>query len=127
MAYLNYFLQFKAFQDKNPSNNPSLTNLSWVRNIQGAPVDAQASQILTIAAGATVAIIPSGSSKKFLYVESSAATDAILNGTITLTIQPVVIGTSVQPGSLLLNSLITQLSLHNPGTDPVTVFVAHAE
>jgi len=127
MAFLNYFLQFKAVADKSASNSPSLTNLNWVRDVQGVQVSAQSGQFLTIAAGATVAVIPASSTKKFLYLESSGALDAILNGSVTLTIQPVVIGSSTQPGSLLLNSLITQLSLHNTGANPVTVFVAHAE
>lgn len=127
MAYLNYFLQFKAFADKIPSNNPSLANLSWVRDAQGIPVDDQSGQFMTIAAGATVEVIPAASSKKFLYLESSGALAVTLNGSIVLTIQPVVIGSATQPGSLLLNSSITQLSLQNNGSDAVTVFVAHAE
>lgn len=127
MAFLNYFLQFKVFADKNPSNSPNLTALNWVRDIQGVSVDDQSAQVLTIPANSTVSVIPAASAKKFLYLEASAALDVKINNVATVTVAPVVIGSGTSPGSLLLNAVITQLDVTNNGTDDVTIFVASAE
>lgn len=127
MAFLNYFLQFKIFADKNPSNSPNLTALNWVRDIQGVSVDDQSAQVFTIPASSTVSVIPAASAKKFLYLEASAALSVKINNTAIVPIAPVVIGSGSSPGSLLLTALITQLDVTNNGTDDVTIFVASAE
>ena len=127
MAYLNYFLQFKAFADKNPSNSPNLTVMDWVRDVQGVAVVNQSSQYLTILASGSVTVFTSAS-KKFLYLETSANVNAAINGAAPLTVSPLTIGSSVSPGSLLLTCALTSLVITNPSsTDAITVFVASAE
>lgn len=128
MAYLNYFLQFKVFADKNPSNSPNLVNLDWVRDVQGVAVANQSGQVFTIPASGSITVFTSAT-KKFAYIEADAALQLGINGSATpLTISPVVIGSSSQPGSFMFNGLLTALILTNPSsTDPVNVFVASAE
>lgn len=127
MAFLNYFLQFKAFSDKKPSNSPNLTNMNWVRDVQGIAVNNQSSQVFTIPASGSITVF-SSATKKFLYVEADANLRLTINGATALTIAPVVIGSSSQPGSFLMNGALTALILTNPSsTDPVDVFVASAE
>ena len=127
MAYLNYFLQFKAFADKNPSNSPSLSNMNWVRDVQGVVVTNQSSQYLTIPASGVVTVFTSAA-KKFLYLETSANVSATINGTAPLTVSPLTIGTVVSPGSLMLTSTVASLVLTNPSsTVAITIFVACAE
>lgn len=127
MAFLNYFLQFKSVSDKIPSNSPNLTTMDWVRDIQGVIVENQSAQVLTIPASGSVTVF-TAANKKFLYVEADAALQAEINGSATLNIAPVVIGSSSQPGSLLLNGAVTALILTNlSSTLAVDVFVASAE
>lgn len=127
MPFLNYFLQFKSFADKKPSNSPNLTNMNWVRDVQGIQVDNQSAQVIEIPANGTVTVF-SGAAKKFAYIEADADLDIAINGGDPLTIKPVVIGSSTQPGSFLINASLASLVLSNPSsTDPVSVFVAHAE
>lgn len=127
MAFLNYFLQFKAFADKNSSNSPNLTNMNWVRDVKGVTVDNQSSQVLTIPANGSVTVF-TGATKKFAYVEADADLNVAINGGAALLIKPLVIGTSSAPGSLLVTATLTSLVLSNPSsTDEVSVFVASAE
>lgn len=127
MAYLNYFLQFKAFADKKPSNSPSLALANWVRDAQGVVVDNVATQFLTIPASGSVTVFTSAA-KKLAYVEADAPLNLVINGSANLSIAPVVIGGSAQPGSFFINASLAALILTNPSsTDEVTVFVAHAE
>lgn len=128
MAFLNYFLQFKSFADKKPSNSPNLTNMNWVRDVQGVPVENQSAQVITIPASGSVTVF-TAAAKKFAYVEADADLEVTVNGAAApLTIKPVVIGTSSAPGSFLINAALASLVLHNPSTtDEVSVFVAHAE
>lgn len=128
MAYLNYFLQFKAFSDKKPSNSPNLTVVNWSRDVQGVPVTNQLSQVLTIPASGSVTLF-SSANKKFAYIEADANLHIGINGSGTpVVISPVVIGTNSCPGSFLMNGTLTALVLTNPSSsDPVEVFVTHAE
>jgi hypothetical protein len=128
MAYLNYFLQFKAFADKNLSNSPSLSLTNWVRNVQGVAVDNVATQYMEIPASGSITVF-TAASKTFAYVEADAPLALTINGASTpLTITPVVIGSTTQPGSFLINASLTSLVLTNPSTtDAVGIFVAHAE
>ncbi len=127
MPFFNYFFSLQCVSDRKPSNNPSLTNFKWVRDIQGVSVENPSSQTLTIAPSGVTTVF-TGSAKKFLYVESDAQVNLTINGIAGLSIKPIVIGTSTQPGSLLLNSAIASLILTNPSsTDPLDIFVATSE
>lgn len=127
MAFLSYFLQFKASADKKPSNSPSLSSMSWVRDVQGVAIDNQSSQVLTIPANGYVTVF-TGANKKFAYVEADKTVDMTINGAAALSISPVVIGSTSQPGSFLINAVLTELIIANPSTtDEVTVFVASVE
>jgi hypothetical protein len=127
MAFLNYFLQFKAFADKNTSNSPNLTNMNWVRDVKGVTVNNQSSQVLTIPASGSVTVF-TGATKKFAYVESDENLNVAINGAAALQIKPLVVGTSTEPASLLVTATLTSLVLTNPSsTDPVSVFIASAE
>lgn len=128
MAFLNYFLQFKTFADKNPSNSPNLTLINWIRDVQGVSVENQAAQVLTIAPNSTISVF-SAANKKFLYLEADLDLQLKINGSSDhMTVSPVVIGSSTQPGSFLINGALTSLILTNPSTtDSVDVFIASAE
>lgn len=127
MPYLNYFLQFKVFADKKPSNNPSLALTNWIRDVQGVSVENVVTQYLTIPASGSITVFTSAT-KKFAYVEADADLQVAVNGGSAITIKPVVIGSAKQPGSFLINASLTALVITNPSsTSEVNVFVANAE
>lgn len=127
MATLNYLLQMKATADKKPSNSPNLTIFGVVRDIQGVVAGNPSSESITIPASGSITVFTSAT-KKMAYVEADKPATLLINGSATLTITPVVIGSSTQPGCMLINSALTSLTITNPSaTDALNVFVASIE
>jgi hypothetical protein len=126
MALFNYFLQLSIFSDQKASNSPNLSNLKWARSIQGVDAEKPASQAITVPAGQSVTVF-TGAQKKFLFAEADKEVDLEINGTDTITLKPIVINNSTQPGQFLVSSTINELVLTNNGADDAEVFVASIE
>lgn len=56
MSKLNLLVHLNAYQDQNPSNNPSMNNYKWNRDIQGIDIDEPESKSLSLPAGQSVTI-----------------------------------------------------------------------
>jgi hypothetical protein len=59
--------------------------------------------------------------KKFIYLESSAECDIIVNGASESTIKPIVIGDSAKKGVFLKSSDIESVEITNNGTESITI------
>lgn len=53
MPNMNFLVFLNSFSDSNPSNNPSLSNVKWDREINGLPVSNPSSQAYSLAPGET--------------------------------------------------------------------------
>lgn len=127
MSYFNYFFQLNSFSDRISSSSPNLTNFNWIRDIQGVVVNNPSSQSFTMAPSTSITVF-TAATKKFLYVETDKDLALTINGISGLVIKPVVVGSSVQPGTFLFNSTLTALIITNSSTtDTASVFVASAE
>lgn len=53
MSKLNLLVHLNAYEDSNPSNNPSLSNFKWARDLQGIDITEPESKSLKLQAGQT--------------------------------------------------------------------------
>jgi hypothetical protein len=126
MALFNFFLQLNAYSDQKGSNSPNLSNIRWARGINGLAAANPQSQVFTVAASATVAIV--SSAKKFIYIESDKDINISINGGAAISLKAFVINNTTQPGQFVFSGTITSVSIVNPSsTDTPQVFVATFE
>jgi hypothetical protein len=126
MANMNLLVLLNTYSDKKASNNPSLANFKWARDISGISAEDPSSQTHTIAAAGTVSAL-SGGTKKLVYIESDQEVELTINGGDPITLKPVIVNTSKYPGILLLTADISTLSIENVSADEAQVFVASIE
>lgn len=126
MALFNFFLSLNAYSDKKSSNSPNLSNFKWTRDIQGIAAEKPASQAVKVPAGQSVTVFTSAA-KKFLFVEASAQVDLEINGAAAITLNPIVINTSVYPGQFVASMTVNELILTNNGAEDIEAFVASHE
>ena len=75
----------------------------------------------------TQAIAVYSAAKKLIYLEADQKCTALLNGSNSCQVSPIVINNSVNPGVLMNTSTIYSLSVTNNSLSPANLFLASAE
>lgn len=65
--------------------------------------------------------------KTLIYIETNQKVNVVINGTQTITVDPIITGVSRQPGILMLTHLVYSLSVTSQSTDTASLFLASVE
>jgi|SRR5581483_3149586 len=128
MPNFNFEVFLNSYADAISTNSPSMNNFKWDRNVNGLSVNNPTSLTAQIAASGSQTLFTGGNTKRMVYLEVDQICTVTINGSITFTVKPLVQGTNVYPGVLMLVSDITSLSVTNTsGTTAANVFMAAIE
>ena len=127
MSTMNLLFFLSTYADTQSSNNPSLSNFKWSREIDGLTAGNAISQVFTIAPGTTTTLFSGSAIKKIIYLEADQPCDISVNGVTGNKIKPLAINNSTSPGIFVRTSDITALTVTNNGTVPANLFLAAIE
>ena len=109
-------------------NNPQQIGVRWNRSIQGIPSDNVLSQTLEVPVSSSVTLFTGAAVRKFLYLETDSQLSLLINGSITIVVNPLLNGTISNPGVFMVSCDITSVVVTNASaTDVASVFFATAE
>lgn len=110
------------------TNNPSQINFKRSLVANNIVSDNVLSQSLEVAANSSATLFTGSDVRKFIYVETDSPLSLLINGTITIILNPFINGTTVSPGVFMMTCDITSLVVTNASmTDAADVFFAVAE
>lgn len=122
MSKMNIMIDIKGYEGSN--SNSCKNNFS--KNAQYIGVDTSEENIVsTVVEGSSTKSlfsVATADAKKFIYLETTAECDIIVNGVTESTIKPIVIGDSSKNGVFLKSTEIESVSITNNGTEDIQIY-----
>jgi hypothetical protein len=117
-----------AYSDTNPSNAPALQNFKWSRAINALTAANPQSEQAQIPISGSATLFSGSTVKRIVYLESDIALHLLINGTLNITINPLIQTGGNFPGMYLSTEGITSIVATNPSTTAVAnLFLASVE
>jgi len=122
MSKMNIMIDIKGYN----GSNANTCNSNFSKNAQYVGIDTSDENVIStiVAASSTKSLfsVATADAKKFIYLETSAECDIIVNGVTESSIKPIVINDSVKNGIFLKSSDIESVDITNNGTEDIQIY-----
>jgi len=132
MSIFNLSISLNSYNSNgtgcNITNNPAQSIFRWNRAISNISSDDVLSQSITIPVSSSTTLFTGSSPYQFLYLETDSQLTLLINGTITVVVNPFVNGTVISPGVFMTSCDITSVVVTNSSAiNPADIFFAAIE
>ena len=121
MSKMNLTIDLKGYEGSN--TNTCRSNFTVHNEYVGIDLSDETLQKVTVEGSSTKTLfsVATADAKKFIYLETSAECDIIVNGTTESTIKPIIVGDTAKKGVFFKSSDIESIDITNNGTEDITI------